>query len=69
MKNLSNDIKMALQVVKQTGGFREKEIIRNFESFEYSNEGKTAEVYGIDGNGFQVVVKPFNGHKIGDITN
>lgn len=69
-KKMNADIKKALSVVKKTtGGFREKEIIRNYESSKYSNGGKTAEIYGLDGNGFQVVVKAFNSHKIGDITN
>ena len=70
MENLNNDVKKALEVVKnKTGAFRELNILENYDSFEYSNSGKTAEIYSKDGNGFQVVVKPFSKYKIGDITN
>lgn len=62
-------IKLALQIARKNGGFREKDIIRNYDSYKITNDGKTAEIYGKDGNGFQVVIKPFSGHKIGDITN
>lgn len=67
-----------LNDILENGSYREKSIVENFGSIGYENVlGSNGEilkdhvmnVYDKNGDGFQVVVKPFIGHRKGDITN
>lgn len=67
-----------LNDILENGLYREKSIVEDFGSIGYENvlggkgeilKDHVMNVYNKNGDGFQVVVKPFNGHRKGDITN
>jgi len=58
-------------IINKTISNREKEINKNLASIEIEkhHDMYTANIYDKDGNGYQLVLTAWNGHKPGDITN
>lgn len=67
---IPTNVKNAMDIARnEPNNERERLIMDMFDSFEYTNGGRTANIYAHDGHGFQVVVEAWGSHKVGDITN
>lgn len=69
IRNLNTSLQKSY--INKTIANREKEINMTVASFEIEKHGGllVANVYNKHGNGYQVAINNYNGHKQGDITN
>lgn len=63
------DVNKAIAAIRKKDTFRENDILDRYDSYEITSNGLTANIFATSGEGFQVVITPFESHRIGDITN